>query len=654
MSAAVGQGPTGEPVAALGLDGGGSLQLFDNPTASTGEISPTSTSPANAPNAVVAINPIPRVDGTSTATDYALSYQPGSDIGSGPGGLLRWDGTSSAPTNLPISPGSNLAPDRESFRSWYPGIKEGRLQFTNSSSEPVTVTLHARPQPAYGCWYAPSWADAPAFPSQPVTVAAGQISAIYAMGAFTAGAQGGCAAADVTGAWRGYLAVTPVSHPADARVVDLRLNRDMTVTLDPKDQAGGSTSVTITHEHPVNQPKVEVGGAFGLWNVNVDTPAAPTPQAAPAVAPFRLTTPQSGRADVYRFDVAATTWSVPGANVQNAPSQVEAVIPPLTVQGSVDGTNWVTLGLLQPPGAPSSESGTVTVGSSSFFWENPPAAPNYRQIHVLAGSLASPAVVLAGLPVPTASASRISQITLTKGLSNTATPEPNGLDQAALEVQISAGSVVLPGTDPAYGSVYYRDESDNLITNLYQPGGYASFVGVQPLPGAYPNTTLSALPAGSVAGYLSTTSLSLHSVQGLVGISNVRGSQPLNVQAAALNIQPAPSQSGGFVLAGCADFSNSAVCQVPALPALYQAGSPATGPLTGVLLVTQGQNAVADLPLQWPANLGAQNLASTGLNTSAATITLNDPTDFLPGDHVDVTLVSHGQVVAATVPVSTG
>ena len=81
------------------------------------------------------------------------------------------------------------------------------------------MTLQASPDSASGCWYAPSWADAPAFPAAGITVAAGQTSAIYTMGAYTAGSDGGCAATDITGIWRGYLVITPVNHPADARLV---------------------------------------------------------------------------------------------------------------------------------------------------------------------------------------------------------------------------------------------------------------------------------------------------------------------------------------------------------------------------------------------------------------------------------------------------
>ena len=98
-----------------------------------------------------------------------------------------------------------MTPDWDAFRHWYPGIKQGRFQVTNTSGEPITVTLQAAPDSASGCWYAPSWADAPAFPTAGITVAAGQTSAIYTMGAYTAGADGSCAATDDTGTCGGAI-----------------------------------------------------------------------------------------------------------------------------------------------------------------------------------------------------------------------------------------------------------------------------------------------------------------------------------------------------------------------------------------------------------------------------------------------------------------
>ena len=260
MSAAFGQRQDGSPVVAFGMregSGQGTLRLVD-PRATGPETTELSGS-SPGPGAIIAINPIPRFDGTVGGSDYAVSYAVPS--GSENGGLLRWDGTSSALTALPVTAGSpnTLSPDWDSFRAWYPGIKQGRFTVSNTSGEPITVALQTSPSPGSGCWYAPSWADAPAFPAAGITVAGGQQSAMYTMGAYTAGASGGCAATDVTGTWRGYLVVTPVNHPADARLVGLRLNRDMTV--DVAEQAGGATAGLDRQRPPaVRRVRVVDGG----------------------------------------------------------------------------------------------------------------------------------------------------------------------------------------------------------------------------------------------------------------------------------------------------------------------------------------------------------------------------------------------------------
>jgi hypothetical protein len=647
VSAAISQGPDGKPVVAFGLTDG-TLKLVD--PAVTG---PNPLSSGTVPNTIVAINPIPRIDGTSGPPDYAVSLQSSStDSTLGGGVLLRWDGTSSALTPQPVSPAADtLLPDRDSFRSWYPGLKEGRFNIQNNSGEPISVSLHARPQAGYGCWYAPSWADAPAFPSQPLTVAGGQTSANYTMGAYTAGSSGGCGATDVTGAWRGYLTVTPVGHPADERVVNLQLKRDMTVDA-TSDQAGGSTTVSITNDH-------QQLAAFGLWTITVDTPDAPTAQAAPQVSAHRLTVPQTGQPDVYRFDVAPTTWTVPGAGAATQP-QVEAVIPPLTVQARVSATaNWTQVGSFLPPSTLSSAPGTITVGGGSFYLPDPAGQPGY-QVRVLAGALASPALAL-NQPAPTANPN-ITQIVINTGTA--VTPEPNGLDQAALEVQISiptnggAASSVLPSSDPAYASVYYHDEAGDLVTNLYQPSDYNTFIGIQAQPGAYSNTTLTALQDSPAFDYLSTNSTSPRQVTAFIGTANITGSSAVGVQAAPLNITATPQTGGAFTLTGCHDFSQSTTCQIPPVsptqPALYQAGSATTGPLIGALLLGQGQNSVGDLPMQWQTQFGQQPLATTGLTITGTTATLSNTTGYHPNDKVDITLAAHGQPVPATIPANSG
>ena len=79
------------------------------------------------------------------------------------------------------------------------------------------------------------------------------------------GPDGKCGATDVSGEWRGYLVVTPVARPADARLVNLHLKRDW--TLDVSDQTGGSTTVSAA--------KTGNWVRLGAWELTVDTPDPP-------------------------------------------------------------------------------------------------------------------------------------------------------------------------------------------------------------------------------------------------------------------------------------------------------------------------------------------------------------------------------------------
>ncbi|MGO9386308.1 MAG: hypothetical protein ACLP4W_30695 [Mycobacterium sp.] len=653
LCAAFGQRQDGSPVVAFGMTDA-TLQLVDP----TGTGAPTNTLAASGPGpggaGIIAVNPIPRLDGTAGGSDYAVSYQQElyDVLAGGYGGLLRWDGTSSGLTAQPVSAGSpnSVSPDWDSFREWYPGIKEGRFQVSNTSGEPVTVGLQASPSPGYGCWYAPGWADAPAFPPGGITLAAGQSSAIYTMGAYTAGASGGCAATDVTGGWLGYLTITPVSHPADTRLVGLRLNRDMTV--DVADQAGGSATVSITNAD--NQL-----AAFGLWTVTVGTPPAPTPQPSPTVIGSRVTPAGWPSPAVYRFDVTGAAYQLP------APYQFgnQVMVAPLLVQGSVDGSSWTSLGTLVPATEPAVAAGSadsparLTLGPARFWWENPPGQPAYQWIRVGLGpaGVASP-VALADLPPP-AGETNVSGPQIAPASSDgVARPVSSGVDQAPLLVQVLDGnSNPLPVTDPSYQRIYYRDASGNLVTNLFRAGDDpAGFIGVSPYAGAYPNDG-SVTKGPAVAGtyhYVSTTSTNDQKITGYAGGALNGGvpapSQAIEVRASAIApVASATSASTGISLAGCADFTGSSLCRLApvtaASPALFL--DTADGGQIGILTAAQATTSVASLPLQQSAGMPEHLLASAPLTVSDTAATLTGTSAFLPGDHVDTCLVAHGVLV---------
>ena len=176
-----GQRADGTPVVTYAVNDG-TLRLID--PSSTGTVNTLAT--GQAPDVIAAINAIPRFDGSSGVTDFATSVQTEPGVLDGVGTAFRWDGSSPTMTMLPLSAGSTPTQTSswEQFRRWFPGIKEGRLVIANSSAEPVTVTLKTDPGSSSGCWYAPAWADAPAFPTGGVTLTAGQTSTQYTMGAY--------------------------------------------------------------------------------------------------------------------------------------------------------------------------------------------------------------------------------------------------------------------------------------------------------------------------------------------------------------------------------------------------------------------------------------------------------------------------------------
>ncbi|MET0693582.1 MAG: hypothetical protein ABWY56_06605, partial [Propionibacteriaceae bacterium] len=685
LSVTFGRRATGTNVAAFGYNSGGVL------LADPHQLGAQAIAGGGGPAGISAINAIPRTDG-SGFDDYAIAMQTSSDV-AGPmiGQLMSWTVGTEALAAQPVTVdtagnSSNLLPDRTSFLNWFPGYKQGRFQLKNNSSEPVTVQLKALPEAAYGCWWAGTWADgAGPFPTtgSGVTLDPGDTSDPYVMGAYTGGAKGLCGtdADDVTGDWRGYLVITPVGRPADTKLVNVQLGRNWAVDI--SDQTEGSTTVTGS--------RIGQGGAFGSWMLTVDTPAAPTliPPAAGATVPIvtasAVTSSKRNRATVYRFDVSAMTWTVPGATTPPPPgvpdnASTQVLIPPLQVQGTNDGITWLPIGSFMPVGKLSRSGQVITVGDPSasvggggtFFWENPlpptrgpnsPLLPVWTQIRVVAGTQASAPVVLSSLTPPDLPSTAISSVTISAGSDPTTgaavTPAPNGVDQSRLQVALTAGGVTLPANDPGYRSVYYRTDGDNLVTNLYDPTAYDEFVGVQPLAGAGSALTKTATRgSGSVPvpayDYLSTTSTTQRSVTAYVGLSvTAKGSQTVTVEGTALDINPAGTAAPGFSLEGCADFKDSTTgtCYITpvadGLPALYQAGSDATGPIIGAQLSYPARNSVADLPMEWQAKNGKEYLTKASLQESSVKAQLPDDTAFLSTDDVDVNLVSHGQPVPA-------
>ena len=687
FSVAFGQGGAHGKVVAFGMregDGSGTLRLVD-PTVSGAETGQVAGTTDPGPNgAIIAVNPIPRFDGTPGGSDFAVSYQTGTSVGTGTGGLLRWDGTSTGLTALPVIAGSpnTMTPDWTTFRTWYPGIKEGRLQITNTSAEPIAVALQASASSGKGCWYAPSWADAPHFPagSAPtggITLAAGQTSAVYTMGAYTAGPSGACAVDpdnnpnDSTGTWRGYLVITPTNHPADTRLVDLRLNRDLSVDVD--DQAGGLVAGDPTETQGPTVVKIAYTGnhlaAFGLWDVRVSTPVLPTPGPSPAVKASRLSPEDFSGAAVYRFDVTGATYQLP------SPYPNQIVVPPLIVQGSVDGNSWTNLGTLIPRTEPTIEpiivngknAAKLTLGPATFWWENPAGQPVYEYIQVGLGPTEMTAVTLSKLSIPSDPNVGGPQINATNQ-AKTAAPVDSGLDEAPLMVEVlDNNNNELPFTDPSYQRIYYRDGFNHLITNLFDATNPDNFIGVSPYAGAYPNngTETSGQP-GTFDGfhYVATTSTNLQQITGYIA-GAISPSQPINVNAMTIETlknDPNISATGGISLT-CVDEETGASIPCPLAPIL-QGGTAAcslnnaaafcpayyvNGGQLGMLTTAVATTSVDSLPLQQTAGTADHLLGSAPLTVTTAAATLNltgISSNLLSSDQVDTTLVTHGMLAS--------
>ena len=444
--------------------------------------------------------------------------------------------------------------------------------------------------------------------------------------------------------------ITPVDHPADARLVRLRLNPNMTV--DVTNQAGGATTVSIAQTPPQM-------AAFGLWIITVATPAAPTPLATPTVTPSRITPAETPGPAVYRFDVSGATFQLPN------PYANQMVVPPLTVEGSIDGTTWTALGTLVPATAPTitPSSSQLQLGPATFWWENPTGQPAYQQIRVGFGSAGpqSAAVTLADLAAP-AVPTNVSgpQIAATSS-TGVAAPVDSGLDQAPLSVQVlDNNSQPLPATDPSYQRIYYREQNTNaLLTNLFPPpgGDVDSVIGVSPYAGAYPNNgSAGGGQPGSFDGfhYVATTSTIDQQIIGYV--VNDRGqpsfSNSITVHGAAIApTNNTTSAANGITLAGCEDFATNA-CLLAEIatdttsgavtPAMYS--DTHNGVQIGLLTALQATTAVSSLPLQH-ANGTEHPLASAPLTVSGQAATLTDTSAFQQGDRVDTALVTHGLLV---------
>ncbi|GAA3627398.1 hypothetical protein [Microlunatus ginsengisoli] len=685
LSAAGGYRPNsdGARVATVGMSNG------TMPLIQTDNLSPSVINTTTLAAPAVAINPVPRLD-TTGGTDWAVATQTGADIGNGVGQMFRDNGTTLIAQKLSIDDNGttqNYAPDRTSFRSWFPGYRQGRFRLVSGTDGPTVIKLWSDFRSGAGCWLAYD-SDGNAFPEDGITLLPTQEqSAYFTLGAYTAGVgEAGCSqdpSVDGAGSWRGYLSFTPLERPGDTRIVGLNLNKAGADpwTVDTSDQAGGSTGLIVIPEHDPSLPVMP----YGYHTFYFPGPVGPIPGPAPALTAYRLSGPVRNVTNgVYRIDVGKLSWTVSEGDDAGT-TQIQTVTSPLRVQG-LSGTTWTDLGgfmpLVKPASSTSNGVTTITMGTNTtpagtFYWENPLNGPAYTQLRVQNanddGTSTSTPVVLANT-APYGPAESLSQITLTPPNNGNATPVPNGVDAAPVQVAISAanaqpGAPVLDASDLAYKSVYYRDPQGHLVTNLYPVDptpasgcstpcySYDSFIGVQPGVTAYPTVGVS--KSGQSFDYVTTTLAAEDGTEQLtsyVGLAKTPLSSPGTVTVGGTTSTPNSSISGGdgragFSVEGCVE----GTCRIPAItatqPALYQAGSQDAGPSIGFQQATQATTSLESLPLTWKGNYQPA-LATSPLSISSSyLIRLASPNNFpanttsnpTVAQTVDITLVSHGQ-----------
>lgn len=416
------------------------------------------------------------------------------------------------------------------MQQWFPGYGAGRLTIHNTTNVPVTVQLYSSSTSASGCWLNADVTTtagnviASALPaSTPATLAAGATSPTYFVGSLTGGSDGDCfpTRGDNPGFNRyAYLVVTPAGDPADERIIKFLVGDDDDALSIPQ-QVGASAdpdhSASVLSTQLTGPAHAVGNGDWGAWTLTVSGGAgdgrvstAPTVTGQqltsapidPAAADPDPTAPDDPYRPVYRFDVSGAQWAQGSAS-----DEVDTQVPAMVVQGLV-GENWVTLGKLMPPTATRSAAGTsdsvVTLGPSSFYWQNPPGAAPVTQVQVgFGGSFSKPVTLSALQPPPTWSVTdpnRIAAIKVATGTGGALTPRADGVDESGMsEVLQDFNGKSLSLTDPRYNLIFYRDSlSRALITGLYQDGsnlyqtsGYNDYVAIEPDADAVSSTATS-------------------------------------------------------------------------------------------------------------------------------------------------------------------
>ena len=259
----------------------------------------------------IAVNAVPRLD-TTGGTDWAVSTQTGSDVLNGVGQMFRDSGTSlvAQPLSVDDQGIKQNTTDRSSFRSWFPGYRQGRFRLINGFNEPVKVTLDVDYRSGSGCWLLYD-GDSDAFPADGLILDGSDgPSDYFTLGAFTAGInEAGCSqdpGTDGSASWRGYLTVSPINHPADARTMNIYLNNPASDpwTVDTSDAVTGSIGLITIADAP-DLPAMP----YGYTTFYLPGPSGGWRGPAPTLSINRLSGPVRNVTNgVYRIDVGQLSW----------------------------------------------------------------------------------------------------------------------------------------------------------------------------------------------------------------------------------------------------------------------------------------------------------------------------------------------------------
>ncbi|MFD9459268.1 hypothetical protein ACFWBC_40260, partial [Streptomyces sp. NPDC059985] len=292
------------------------------------------------------------------------------------------------------------------MRSWFPGYKNATIKIENTSQTEVEVQLNSSADPTRGCWSQTRIDNGtPALPNAtPVLVKAGQTTGSYNT---SARVSGDCASGDNRYA---FLTVQPAGKPELRTTVKIEVKSSDSATrlvLNSTQFGNGALSFALT---PVSEPSKANLGSYTLTVKKAADAPTPDPDRLPEAVATRLTAekdPDSEWDDrdvdhpdrpVYRIDVKGPTWIIPNAGQpHDAPDSntlTEAVLPPMTVRGSADdGKNWTDLGQLRPTTQPTRDPAKpthITLGASTFYWQNTLGAPTYTSFAIHTGNAQTP------------------------------------------------------------------------------------------------------------------------------------------------------------------------------------------------------------------------------------------------------------------------